>query len=127
VKRAICETRVLCLLAISRLFACLLLLCLGPRSGPGCRPKIWYPQRLRPAPPKLSALTRDTPAVKIIPGKIIRTDVDLALVNVTVTDPYKPPGHWSGTRQFRVFEDNIEQEIVSFLFRRRAYLHRSHL
>jgi len=33
-------------------------------------------------------VTRNTPPVTIKPGKIIRADVDLALVNVTVTDPY---------------------------------------
>ena len=114
VKRAICETRVLCLLAISRLFACLLLLCLGAPLWAQDAPKDLVPAETSPAPPKLSALTRDTPAVKIIPGKIIRTDVDLALVNVTVTAPYNRLVTGLETDNFRVFEDNIEQEIVSF-------------
>ncbi|MGA3176633.1 MAG: VWA domain-containing protein [Candidatus Acidiferrum sp.] len=52
--------------------------------------------------------------MKIIPGKIIRTDVDLALVNVTVTDPYNRLVTGLETDNFRVFEDSIEQEIVSF-------------
>jgi len=30
----------------------------------------------------------DSPGVIIQPGKVIRTEVDLALVNVTITDPF---------------------------------------
>ncbi len=113
-KRAICESRVLCMLAISRLFACVLLLCLGAPLWAQDAPKDLAPAEAPPAPPKLGAVTRDTPAVKIIPGKIIHTDVDLALVNVTVTDPYSRLVTGLETDNFRVFEDNIEQEIVSF-------------
>ncbi len=114
VKRAICETRVLYLLAISRLFACLLLFCLGTPLWAQDAPKDLTPAKALPEPPKLGALTRDTPAVKIVPGKIIHTDVDLALVNVTVTDPYNRLVTGLETDNFRVFEDNVEQEIVSF-------------
>jgi len=114
VKRVICENRVLCMLAISRLFACVLLLCLGAPLWAQDAPKDLAPAEASPAPPKLGAVTRDTPAVKIIPGKIIHTDVDLALVNVTVTDPYNRLVTGLETDNFRVFEDNIEQEIVSF-------------
>src|SRR5208337_4416398 len=114
VKRAICETLVSCLLAITRLRACLLLLCLGAPLWAQDASKDLVPSATSSAPPKLSAVTRDTPAVKIIPGKIIRTDVDLALVNVTVTDPYNRLVTGLETDNFRVFEDNIEQEVVSF-------------
>jgi len=114
VKRATCETCVLCLLAISRLSACLLLLCLGAPLWAQDPPKDLTPAQALPEPPKLGALTRDTPAVKIVPGKIIHTDVDLALVNVTVTDPYSRLVTGLETDNFRVFEDNVEQEIVSF-------------
>jgi Ca-activated chloride channel family protein len=114
VKRAICGTRVLSLLAIARLCACLLLLSLGAPLWAQDPPKGLVPAEASPTPPKLDALTRDTPAVKIIPGKIIRTDVDLALVNVTVTDPYNRLVTGLETDNFRVFEDNIEQEVVSF-------------
>jgi Ca-activated chloride channel family protein len=114
VKRAICETRVLSLLAISRLCACLMLLCLGVPLWAQDAPKDLVPAEISSAPPKFGVLTRDTPAVKIIPGKIIRTDVDLALVNVTVTDPYNRLVTGLETDNFRVLEDNIEQEIVSF-------------
>ena len=114
VKRAICETLVLYLLAITRLRACVLLLCLGAPLWAQDASKDLVPSETSSAPPKLSAVTRDTPAVRIIPGKIIRTDVDLALVNVTVTDPYNRLVTGLETDNFRVFEDNIEQEVVSF-------------
>jgi Ca-activated chloride channel family protein len=66
--------------------------------------------------PKLgsSDVSRNTPSVKITPGKVIRTDVDLALVNVTVTDPYNRLVTGLEPDNFRVFEDNVEQEVVSF-------------
>jgi Ca-activated chloride channel homolog len=67
-----------------------------------------------PPPPKLVDGTHDTPAVKIVPGKVIRTDVDLALVNVTVTDPYNRLVTGLEQDNFRVSEDGTEQEIVSF-------------
>jgi Ca-activated chloride channel family protein len=59
-------------------------------------------------------LAHDTPGVQIHPGKVIRTDVDMALVNVTVTDPYNRLVTGLEQDNFRVFEDNSEQEIVSF-------------
>ena len=67
-----------------------------------------------PPPPKLVDTAHDTPAVKIVPGKVIRTDVDLALVNVTVTDPYNRLVTGLEQDNFRVSEDGTEQEIVSF-------------
>src|SRR2546427_3936681 len=48
------------------------------------------------------------------PGGTIHFDVDLALVNVTVTDPYNRLVTGLETDNFRVFEDNIEQEVVTF-------------
>ena len=56
----------------------------------------------------------DTPGVVIKPGRMIRSDVDVALVNVTVTDPYNRLVTGLETDNFRVFEDNIEQEVVTF-------------
>ncbi len=67
-----------------------------------------------PAPSKLTDLSRNTPAIPIHPGKVIRTDVDLALVNVTVTDPYNRLVTGLESDNFRVFEDNVEQEVVTF-------------
>ncbi len=74
------------------------------------------PTRSAPVPPPAKAVAHkdDTPAVKIVPGKTIRSDVDLALVNVTVTDPYNRLVTGLDQDNFRVFEDNLEQEIVTF-------------
>jgi Ca-activated chloride channel family protein len=114
VKRAICEICVLRLPGISRLGACLLLFCLGGLLRAQDAPKDVAPATTAPVPPARSSLAHDTPAVKIIPGKIIHTDVDLALVNVTVTDPYNRLVTGLETDNFRVFEDSVEQEIVNF-------------
>jgi Ca-activated chloride channel family protein len=57
---------------------------------------------------------RDTPGSVIKPGQTMHMDVDLALVNVTVTDPYNRLVTGLDTDNFRVFEDNTEQELVTF-------------
>jgi Ca-activated chloride channel homolog len=57
---------------------------------------------------------RDTPGSVIKPGQTMHMDVDLALVNVTVTDPYNRLVTGLDTDNFRVFEDNAEQEVVTF-------------
>jgi Ca-activated chloride channel homolog len=57
---------------------------------------------------------KDTPGTPFKPGGIIHFDVDLALVNVTVTDPYNRLVTGLETDNFRVFEDNVEQEVVTF-------------
>ncbi|HZC81461.1 MAG TPA: VWA domain-containing protein, partial [Nitrospiraceae bacterium] len=41
-------------------------------------------------------------------------DVDLALVNVTVTDPYNRLVTGLEPENFRIFEDKVEQEVVNF-------------
>jgi Ca-activated chloride channel family protein len=56
----------------------------------------------------------DTPGLVLKPGQTMHMDVDLALVNVTVTDPYNRLVTGLDTDNFRVFEDNIEQELVTF-------------
>ncbi|MGA2482114.1 MAG: VWA domain-containing protein [Candidatus Acidiferrales bacterium] len=56
----------------------------------------------------------DTPGEPIKPGKPIRVDVDMALVNATVTDPYGRLVTGLDQGDFRVFEDGVEQEIVHF-------------
>ncbi|GAC1628588.1 MAG: hypothetical protein NVS9B13_26330 [Candidatus Acidiferrum sp.] len=61
-----------------------------------------------------SDVRKDTPGVIFQPGKIIHRDVDLALVNVTVTDPYNRLVTGLEPDNFRVFEDSSEQEVVSF-------------
>src|ERR1700686_832485 len=66
-----------------------------------------------PAPSRLTDVSHNTPAVTLRPGKVIRTDVDLALVNVTVTDPFNRLVTGFEQDNFRAYEDNIEQEIVT--------------
>jgi len=44
----------------------------------------------------------------------MRVDVDLALVNVTVTDPYNRLVTGLESEYFQIFEDNQEQEITHF-------------
>src|SRR5258708_12733347 len=52
-----------------------------------------------------------TPQVKI--GEEIKVDVDLTLVNVTVTDPLDRLVTGFEKEHFRVYEDGVEQEILS--------------
>jgi Ca-activated chloride channel family protein len=56
----------------------------------------------------------DTPGQLIKPGQSVHIDVDLALVNVTVTDPYNRLVTGLEPDNFRVFENNVEQEIQYF-------------
>ena len=56
----------------------------------------------------------DTPGLTIKPGKMLHTDVDVALVNVTVTDPYNRLVTGLEPDNFRIFEDNTEQEVLTF-------------
>src|SRR6266481_9888501 len=56
-------------------------------------------------PPKAD-VKHDTPGLTIKPGKMLHTDVDVALVNVTVTDPYNRLVTGLEPDNFRVFEDN---------------------
>jgi Ca-activated chloride channel family protein len=44
----------------------------------------------------------------------VHLDVELALVNVTVTDPYNRLVTGLEPDNFRIFEDNVEQEVVNF-------------
>ncbi len=59
-------------------------------------------------------VTKDTPGTPINNGKTVHMDVDLALVNVTVTDPYNRLVTGLDTDNFRIYEDNVEQELVTF-------------
>lgn len=59
-------------------------------------------------------LKRDTKGQAIKAGQLLRSDVDIALVNVTVTDPFNRLVTGLEMENFRVFEDNVEQEVVHF-------------
>src|SRR5215468_7951636 len=78
-------------------------------------PSIAFSQSPGDDPPKkIDDIKHDTPGVAIKPNRQIRSNVNLALVNVTVTDPYNRLVMGLESDNFRVFEDNIEQEIVTF-------------
>lgn len=64
--------------------------------------------------PKIVDIRHDTPGTPIVPSQGLHIDVDLALVNVTVTDPYNRLVAGLDSDNFRVFEDKVEQEIVTF-------------
>lgn len=83
-----------------------LLLCVSPIL---CLFAPAYAQSLAPDDVK-----HDTPSQTINQGQALRLEVELALVNVTVTDPYDRLVTGLEPENFRVFEDNVEQEIVSF-------------
>lgn len=57
---------------------------------------------------------KDTPGVVVNPHKGVKMDVDLALINATVTDPYNRLVTGLDPDNFRIFEDNVEQEVVTF-------------
>jgi Ca-activated chloride channel family protein len=56
----------------------------------------------------------DTPVQTTRHGQTLHVDVDLALVNVTVSDPRDRPVTGLAPDNFRVFENNVEQEIQYF-------------
>ena len=62
----------------------------------------------------LDDVKHDTPGQVIKQGQSVHIDVDLALVNVTVTDPYNRLVTGLEPDNFRVFENNVEQEIRYF-------------
>jgi Ca-activated chloride channel homolog len=68
-----------------------------------------FPESLAPDDVK-----HNTPARPIGDGQSVHIDVELALVNVTVTDPYNRLVTGLDLDNFRVFEDNVEQEVVTF-------------
>ena len=56
----------------------------------------------------------DTPGQAIKQGQSVHIDVDLTLVNVTVTDPYDRLVTGLEPDNFRIFENSVEQEIRYF-------------
>jgi Ca-activated chloride channel homolog len=75
-------------------------------------------QQNPPAPPQSivipGAPTAAKPSSKPNTKNPLRVDVDLALVNVTVTDPYNRLVTGLEQENFRMFEDSQEQEITHF-------------
>src|ERR1700741_1244864 len=65
--------------------------------------------------PRISVdFKHDTPGQLIKPGQSFRMDVELALVNITVTGPQDRLVTGLEAGNFRIFEDNIEQGVVTF-------------
>jgi len=101
------------------------LLCAFLVAGAGAQSPTQSPT---PPPPAASQNPGAPPESIVIPGppnrgkpgftpdgkNAVRVDVDLALVNVTVTDPYNRLVTGLEQENFRVFEDNVEQEITHF-------------
>ncbi len=121
-KREVHLLRVLpCWLAIVSLVVVVLLVCStraaaqatdssSPQSS--VKPK----EDAKPADAQLAKddVKKNTPGAKLKPLQGLHLDVDLALVNVTVTDPYNRLVTGLDPDNFRVYEDNIEQEVVTF-------------
>jgi Ca-activated chloride channel family protein len=63
---------------------------------------------------KKDDVRKDSHGEILKPGRYVKLDVDMALVNVTVTDPYNRLVTGLEQENFRVFEDNTEQEVVTF-------------
>lgn len=66
------------------------------------------------AKPHSSTSNRDNLGTDARSEQGLRLDVELALVNVTVTDPYGHVVTGLDPKDFRVYEDNIEQEVLTF-------------
>ena len=64
--------------------------------------------------PLPSEAQHDTPGRVIKQGQSVRVDVELALVNVTVTDPHNRMVTGLESDNFRIFENDVEQEIQYF-------------
>jgi Ca-activated chloride channel family protein len=59
-------------------------------------------------------IRHDTPGQVFKRGQSLHVDVDLAVVNVTVTDPHDRLVTGLEADNFRIFENNVEQEIRYF-------------
>lgn len=76
-------------------------------------------QQSDPTPSQQDATPRSQEVKEITPSffkspQVMHIEVELALVNVVVTDPYNRLVTGLDPDNFRVFEDNVEQEIVTF-------------
>jgi len=69
---------------------------------------------IKPAAKPADDVRKDTPGMVVNARKGIKMDVDLALINATVTDPYNRLVTGLDPDNFRIFEDNVEQEVVTF-------------
>jgi Ca-activated chloride channel homolog len=72
------------------------------------------PSEAKPAAKTPDDVRKDTPGVVIQKNKALKLNVDLALINATVTDPFNRLVTGLDPDNFRIFEDNVEQEVVTF-------------
>ena len=117
-KREVPQIRVIPWLLVTFLLACIFLpLCSIPVAAQtASAPDDTQPKtdaKADDAKPQ-DNVKKNTPGTSIKPRLGLHLDVDLALVNVTVTDPYNRLVTGLDPDNFRVFEDNIEQEVVTF-------------
>jgi Ca-activated chloride channel homolog len=68
----------------------------------------------KPAAKTPDDVRKDTPGVIIQKNTALKLNVDLALINATVTDPFNRLVTGLDPDNFRIFEDNVEQEVVTF-------------
>ena len=125
-KREVHLLRVLpCWLAIVSLVVVVLLVCSRPAAAQATdssaqQSSVKPTDDAKPADPQPAKdpakddVKKNTPGAKLKPLQGLHLDVDLALVNVTVTDPYNRLVTGLDPDNFRVYEDNIEQEVVTF-------------
>lgn len=64
--------------------------------------------------PNSNDVKKNTRGAPITPSKGLQIDVELVLLDVTVTDPYDRSITGLNLDNFRVFEDKVEQEIITF-------------
>ena len=121
-KRELVLFRVLpCWLVIVSFVVVVLLVCSTPAAAQATdsssqQPSVKPKDDAKPADaqPVKDDVKKNTPGAKLKPLQGLHLDVDLALVNVTVTDPYNRLVTGLDPDNFRVYEDNIEQEVVTF-------------
>ncbi len=65
---------------------------------------------------RVSITPRSQPVKKLLPSGNIRLDVKLVLTPVSVTDAFDRPLVDLHKSNFRIFEDDVEQDIASFSF-----------
>jgi len=111
VKREVPSVAFSFFLAVTPIFLCLALphspaLAAAQQSGASADPS---DAKSEPDDVKKNSL-----AIPFKPSQGLHIDVDLALVNVVVTDPNDRLVSGLDPDNFRVFEDNVEQEIVAF-------------
>src|SRR6266849_1644488 len=64
--------------------------------------------------PSTDDIRKNTPGKPFKPAQGIKVDVEVALGNVTVTDPYNRLVTGLEQENFRIFEDSVVQEVVNF-------------